>query len=174
MRIRLRILAWPLALAAFILNPSFACTGVDDESMAADMRAAVEGTWSISIQSATGTETFSVRLEQASEAVASGSPSSSRWVRAAAACGNRTLLKEAAACAEVVLMPLSGEVLDGAPTLRTAKVGGRIMTGNGPFTTGDLRLEIGALKLFGRIDAAGQVSQLSDGTNAATMSRLTP
>src|SRR4051795_12742072 len=98
----MRKLMWLGPIGPFFLTPTLACS---DEPQfqygAAEMRAAVEGDWSLTITPDGGTAMqVTVHVEEAPTALG---PTAARWpsrgfVRAAHACGTRTLVKSAGAC----------------------------------------------------------------------------
>ena len=98
----MRNLFWFVPIAVFLLNPSFACSGDEPTFQygAAEMRAAVEGDWSFAITPTGGTATqVTVHIDQAAApATAAARASGVALVRAAHACGTRTLVKSAGAC----------------------------------------------------------------------------
>jgi hypothetical protein len=171
-----RVLLGAVGLAAFVLNPSFACSGVSDEDLASDMRTAAEGTWRVSIEDETGPTTFTVQLEQASQEPTVGSRAHRpRLVRAAMACDSQTFLKSAGACSDVYSMPLVGKVLEGDEATRAAVVTGRLRTNSKPLTVAGIEVLIGHRRLNGQLSAAGEVTSLVEaGQRRATMSRIAP
>ena len=96
-------LIWIVPLAFFFLNPAVACGPAEPEFQygAAEMRAAVEGDWSFTITPDGGTATqVTLHVDQAATAADAGvarAPGRS-LLRAAYACGTRTLVKSAGAC----------------------------------------------------------------------------
>jgi hypothetical protein len=121
----MRKLMWLVPIAAFFLNPNLACS---DEPQfqygATEMRAAVEGDWSLTITPAGGTAMpVTVHVEQA--ATAPGPTAARRplrgLVRAADACGTRTLVKGAGACTDATQMPLAVTYASGDATLQARR-----------------------------------------------------
>ena len=100
-----------LAVAALVLNPFYACSlGPSFSYSAAEMTAAVEGTWVLTVDG----RSYIFHIEQAS---AAQQHSSASLVPSAHACGDRTLVKSASACIDTSTMPvvvtLSGTSTDG-------------------------------------------------------------
>jgi len=102
-----------VVLGVLVLNPWFGLTATRFDYGAAELRAAVEGRWQLTISAAhqpTRVVTFTVAQgREVEQSAARG------LVRSAAACGTRSLVKSAEACMDVTRMPLelklaSGEV----------------------------------------------------------------
>ena len=101
-----------LGLAALVLNPFYACsTERAFRFSATEMRAAVEGTWTLELAD----RSYIFHIEQATEAKQQHSQRS--VVGHAHACGKRTLVKSASACLDTSTMPVvvnvSGTTTDG-------------------------------------------------------------
>src|SRR6185503_3028793 len=90
-----------VAIAFFFLNPGFACgpAGPEFQFGAPEMRAAVEGDWLVTITPEGGsTLSYHLSLAQAASAPATASrPAGRHLLRAAHACGTRTLVASASA-----------------------------------------------------------------------------
>jgi hypothetical protein len=151
----MRRLAWVLPLAFFFLNPAFAC-GPSDEPVyhfgAPAMTYAVEGNWSFTIapQGGAPLQQVTVRLEQAS--AASGAPSAARapqrsLIRAAHACGGRTLVKSAAACVDITKMPLVVSVVSGDASFSETTPEGNFSVMGYDFFEGTLDLKVGPYQI---------------------------
>jgi hypothetical protein len=118
--------AFAAAAAFFLVSPGFACGPAEPEYHygAAEMRAVVEGDWDVTITPPGGaTLEYMVHLQQATKAPASAARETHRGlIRAAHACGSRTLVASASACIDVTVMPLDvtlapgGSALTGTPT----------------------------------------------------------
>jgi hypothetical protein len=122
---------WAIPIAVFFLNPSFACGPSDDAPQfhfdATEMRAAVEANWSFTImpEGAAGPIQVTVKVEQAATAPAAQARAPRRsLVRAAHACGTRTLVKGAAACVDVSAMPLTVTFVSGDASFASAPLSG--------------------------------------------------
>ena len=98
----MRNLFWLLFIGFFFLNPGVACTGEPDYQYGAEeLRAAVEGDWSLTI-APNGAAPIAVTIHIAQATTAAGAAARApgrSLVRSAYACGTRTLVKGAAACA---------------------------------------------------------------------------
>jgi hypothetical protein len=163
-------LLWLLPLGFFFLNPTFACGPAEAEYQygASEMRAAVEGTWSFSLTPVDGPPTqVTVRLEQAPTAPASMARASGRaLVRAAQACGTRTLVKSAGACDDISQMPLVVTYVSGDSAFSTAPLSGNFNVYSTVFTSGELQLKVGSYQISSQVNADGSLgdSQLGPGT----------
>ena len=97
------------------------------------MRAAVEGDWSFTITPQGGTATqVTLHIEQAATAADAGvarTPTRG-LLRAAYACGTRTLVKSAGACIDLTQMPLALTFVSGDATLGGGHLSG-ILTVDG-------------------------------------------
>ena len=113
-----------IGLAVLVLNPWFGVTGY--RYGAPEMRAAIEGTWRLTITSDDAPpveRTFTI--EQAatdpSEVVPAETPAaphaSRGWIRRASACGSRSLVRSAHACMDVTRMPLDVKIAGGSKVL---------------------------------------------------------
>jgi hypothetical protein len=143
----MRRLAWAIPVALFLLDPSFACGPAEPQYQygAAEMRAAVEGTWSFTILPDGATTPVQVTVQIAQAASAPGAQARARGrglVRAAHACGNRTLVKSAAACIDSTTMPLEVRYLAGDASFATAALSGTFEVMSLVFETGSTRLEL--------------------------------
>src|SRR4051812_43474542 len=153
----MRNLLWLVPVAAFFLNPSLACS---DEPQfqygAAEMRAAVEGDWSLTITPAGGTAMqVTVHVEQAQTppgATAAHVPGRA-LVRAAHACGTRTLVKGAGACTDQSEMPVNVTYVDGDASFATATLSGQFLVRSLAFTTGELYLKLGDYQIGVTVNA---------------------
>ena len=163
----MRNLLWLVPVAAFFLNPTFACS---DEPQfqygAAEMRAAVEGDWSLTITPAGATAMqVTVHVEQsptAPTATAERQPSRA-LVRAAQACGTRTLVKSAGACTSQSEMPVTVTYVAGDATFATAMMSGEflvsslVFSAGDPLSAGDLFLTLGSYKVIVHVHADGTI-----------------
>ena len=159
----MRSLLWLVPVAAFFLNPSLACSDEPQfEYGAAEMRAAVEGDWSLTITPAAGTAMqVTVHVEQAATApgATAARRRSSGLVRAAHACGTRTLVKGAGACTDESEMPLAVIYVAGDATLAGAMMSGQFLVRSLAFTTGELYLKLGDSPFVVQVNADGSVAR---------------
>jgi hypothetical protein len=159
----MRRLLWAIPLAAFFLNPSFACggpTGPAFEYDAAELRAVIGGTWMLTFTPDGGGITHvSFTVDQAAGTVApTASARRQGLVRAAQACGTRTLVRGAAACVDVTEMPLEVKFLAGEETLATAPLSGTFRVYGTKFAYGDLELVLGPYHVAMTVDRYGNVA----------------
>jgi hypothetical protein len=165
------------ATAAFLLNPN-ACSSPDPEYQYGEieMRAAVEGTWDVTVTTPEGTTAeFSVLLKQGT---AFGPTASSRGatprsgkgflgVREAKACGTRSFVAPAEACIDSSEMPLTVQFLEGDTALGNTPIwdgSGGTTALFGSFTVhslifqqGYLSLTLGSVKLNADVREDGTV-----------------
>ena len=156
----MRNLSWLLPIAVFLVNPSFACSDEPQFQYGAEeMRAAVAGDWSLTITPDGGSATqVTVHVDQAAMAALTAAPRSKRGlVRAAQACGTRTLVKSAGACLDISEMPLAVGYVSGDTTFATASMSGQLTVFSLVFDTGDLTLTIGPYQVLARLKADGSL-----------------
>jgi hypothetical protein len=155
----MRRLLWLAPIAMFFLNPNVAC--VDEPEFqygAEEMRAAVEGDWSFTITPTGGTATeLTVHIEQGT-APATAQSSGSAFVRAAHACGDRTLVKSAAACIDLTKMPLAVTYVSGDAAFASARLAGNFTVYGLTFGVGDLALDLGSYIFRAGVSADGTVT----------------
>ncbi len=161
MRMRMRNLWWLVPLAVFFLNPSFACS---DEPQfqygAAEMLAVVAGDWSLTITPDGVTTTqVTVHVDQAGTANDAGIARATGrgLVRAAYACGTRTLVKSAGACIDATQMPLVVTYVSGDTAFSTVAMSGSFLVPSLLFTGGDLTLTIGPYEILTQVNADGSL-----------------
>ena len=157
----MRSLLWVVPIAFFFLNPNLGCVGPDEPQFqygAAEMQAAIAGTWTFSITPNGGpTTAVTVQLEEADKVpVATSQPSARSLIRAAHACGSRTLVKSAGACIDVSSMPLTITFVSGDPSLMNAPLSGAFRVSGTTFQSGLLDVTIGPYQI--------SASVLPDGT----------
>ena len=167
-------------LAAFLLNPSFACGSSEPgyQYGEAELRAAVEGDWALSVTRASGAPLqLTFHLEQRAEATANVLVPARRrsLLRTAYACGTRTLLASAHACSDSTEMPLAVSFVAGDPHFEAAALIGNFRVDSLIFDVGTLQLKLGELELTAQLDSAGNVSSATldeprDGS--ATLERI--
>ena len=139
-----------LAVAALVLNPFYACVANRDFQFSAnEMAAAVEGTWTLTLED----RSYIFHIAAASEA--KQKHSSASFVPSAHACGNRTLVKSAAACEDTTTMPvivnLSGTTTDGEFRVHGTR-----------FVEGELVIEIANHSIYARVNADGTATVSGD------------
>ena len=161
-----------VALAALVLNPMCGVFSGPDFG-AEELRAAVEGTWRLTVATGDGAErTVTFALVQGAKAVhADGSRT---LVRSAAACGTRSLVRTAGACMDLTRMPVEVALLvDGER--RPQPEPGELMVIGTRFDHGKLSFEVADLRVTATItprgEALGAASLAPDG-HPAPQSRL--
>jgi len=140
---------------------------------AADLRSAVEGTWSLKVTDRDGVDHhWRLSIAQASHDL---QRSDRGWIAPAAACGNRSLIRNAEACEDLTEMPLEIVALDaGAPAFT-----GSLRVFGLDFETGALELSLDG-PLDGELSATvmpdGKITRMSTSNqlSAATLVRIAP
>jgi hypothetical protein len=157
----MRNLLWIVPVAFFFLNPNFGCT---DEPQfqygAAEMQAAIAGTWTFTLTPSGGTATeVTLQLDEADTAPGATAQVSRRsLIRAAQACGSRTLVKSAGACMDESSMPLAITFVSGDPSLMSAQLSGAFIVSGTTFQSGMLELTIGPYSLMATVGSDGTVT----------------
>jgi hypothetical protein len=154
--------AWLIPVVVFFLNPGFACSDEPQFQYGdAEMRAAVGGDWSFTITPAGGAATeVTVHVDQAVTApgtTAAAAPARSA-IRAANACGTRTLVKGAAACVDSSQMPLTVTFVAGDDAFQSAALSGELTVFGLAFATGNLNLTLGAYQVMATVNADGSLA----------------
>jgi hypothetical protein len=172
----MRKLIWIVPLAFFFLNPAIACGPAEPQFQygAAEMRAAVEGDWSFTITPDGGTATqVTLHVDEATTAADAGvarAPGRG-LLRAAYACGTRTLVKSAGACIDVTQMPLSLTFVSGDATLGGGHLSGMLTVQGLIFTAvaaGALSLTIGPYDIESMIGPDGTLGDPHLGPGGTT------
>jgi hypothetical protein len=156
----MRNILWIVPIAVVFLNPTFACSDEPPfQYGASEMRAAVEGDWSFAITPAgAATMQVTVHIGQAATTPATTAHASGRaFVRAAHACGTRTLVKSAGACIDISQMPLAISYVSGDATFSTAMMSGTFSVIGLAFSSGDLELRIGPYQILSQVNPDGSV-----------------
>jgi hypothetical protein len=152
-----------LAVATFLLNPAACAPGPEDDYQFGDaeMRAAIEGMWRVTIGQSTGAaRTFTFRLAQAQGTPSASLPHRNGLIRPAMACGSRTLVRGAAACVNLTEMPLTGMIVEGDEAIRTLDVKGTMSVAGLSFTEANFTVMFGSRRLFGQLSKGGAVTSL--------------
>jgi phage tail sheath gpL-like len=125
----LRSVVFAVGIIVFSINPTFACGSAEPDYQygEAELRAVIEGTWSAAL------------------------------VRAAHACGTRTLIASANACTDATEMPLDVTFIAGDSALQATAAEGSFRVDSLIFTTGVLELAIGGIRISASVDADGNV-----------------
>lgn len=125
-----------------------------------EMRAAVEGTWELTIAEPDGTtKTWKLGIRQRGTAARAERDG---WIRSAAACGDRTFVRSAHACITASSMPIEIAVLERPDT---PPVSGEFYVNGTTFKRGHLTMHLGSdqqrLHVGASIDPTGKVLELS-------------
>ncbi len=168
----MRKLLWIAPIAFFFVNPSVGC-GSDDPQFqygAAEMRTAVEGEWSFIITPSGGSPAqVTVNISQATAVGGSTASASNRmFVRAAYACGTRTLVNSAGACIDVSEMPLTVSYVSGDASFSDAMMSGRFRVASLIFLSGDLELTVGPYQILLQVNADGSLFDPHLGPRSST------
>jgi hypothetical protein len=144
----MRRLLWIVPVALFFLNPSLGCVGPDEPQYqygAAEMQAAIAGTWTFSITPNGGAPlAATVQLDEADSLPgATAQAARPSLIRAAHACGSRTLVKSASACIDATLMPLAITFVSGDPSVMAVPLSGSFQVTGTTFQAGSLYLNLG-------------------------------
>lgn len=147
-----------VALAVLVLNPVFGLLSGYDFG-APEMRAAVEGTWQLTIASPSAPpRTITFTLAQGAESPDVHATRS--LVRPAAACGHRSLVKAASACIDSTNMSLDVTMIaDGQRQAQPQP--GRFMVDGMRFRSGYLRVVVDGVSLEATLTPAGEVVSAS-------------
>lgn len=177
-------LALSLALLTFFLNPGFACTSSEDPEFKygeAEMRAAVEGTWLLTLRASDGTlSETTLQIAESSKAQAfrtttPGGRYRTGVIRSAAACGSRTFVKSAGACTDLSEMPLEVAFVSGNPRFQNASLSGMLLIGSLTFVQGMINLGLGDVSVGATVAPDGTASPLggtsSDGSTVVSLIR---
>ena len=157
----MRNLLWLVPVAFFFLNPNVGCASPDEPQFqygAAEMVAAIAGTWTFTITPNSGTATsMTLQFDEADNVPGATAQASGRsLIRAAHACGSRTLVKSAGACSDFSSMPLAITFVSGDPSLMNAPLSGDFIVSGTTFQGGSLELWVGSYQI--------EASLLPDGT----------
>jgi hypothetical protein len=158
----MRNLFWLVPIAFFFVNPGFGC-GTDAPQFqygAAEMQAAIAGTWTFNITPPGGAATeVTVQIDEADTAPGATAQASERsLIRAAHACGSRTLVKSAGACTDSSSMPLAVTFVSGDPSLMSAPLSGAFIVQGTIFQSGMLELTVGPYSIMASVSSDGTVT----------------
>ena len=136
----------------------------------ADMRAAVEGNWSLTVTEADGkTKVWKIAVKQRSGE--SSQRGDRGWIKSASACGNRSFVRNASACIDVSSMPLDIAILD-----QPGRATGTLEVTGTSFSTGFLYIAIGEdaarVAVHAKISSAGEVLEIDNKTKLVRTSAL--
>lgn len=158
------IVTGAVALAVLVLNPVFGVLS-GPYFGAAELRAATEGTWRLTVDEGGETRTVTFRIAQGADPdawQAAQRTSQVELIRPAAACGHRSLVRSAEACKYVTNMPLEVTLLaDGTVPGRVQP--GIFVVGGNEFELGQLMVEVAGIMLSAEITPAGDVKEVWGG-----------
>jgi hypothetical protein len=163
-----------------------------------EMKAAVEGTWQLTIgeptasgpatgerigsgqagerggggigERAGGEQIVTFRIEQGRKARHAGARSA--LVQSAEACGTRSLVRAAEACVDVTRMPLDVTLIAGADA-RRAEVGEMIVFGD-DFKGGRVEVPLGEIAVTAQLSARGEVLEVREDHSSGAHTRDLP
>jgi hypothetical protein len=170
---------WLVPVAIFFLNPGFACGPPEPQFQygADEMRAAVEGNWSFTIipEGSSSPTQVTVHVEQSATAPASVARAPGRaFIRAAYACGTRTLFKSAGACIDVSDMPLAVTFVSGDAAFSSAALAGDFKVYGTAFSSSNSQLQIalGGYEIDAQLSPDGTLVDARVGPGASLGSLL--
>lgn len=142
-------------IAALVLSPFSACDRFTYHFGASELRAAIEGTWQITPR---GQPRITVTIMQG------GAPDHAAlgWIRKAAACGDRSLIRTAGACMDTTSMPLAIAIVDGLP--RDTETHGTVLVAGSELVSANLELHLGALVVEAKVSPTGEAESWTDAT----------
>lgn len=152
-----RLVRFAVVGAAVVVNPLFGIASGPSFG-AAEMRTAIEGTWQVTVAGADGAEqVMRFTLAQGTEPGARTQErhASRAWVRAAEACGTRSLVRPAGACMDVTRMPLAVTRIEEAGMEQEAP--GELVVEGTRFETGALEATVGGLRLAATVAPGGEI-----------------
>jgi hypothetical protein len=158
------VAGWAVAAAVLVCNPLFGLGAEEPHFGAKELRAAVEGTWRLTLRTVDGAEqTIAFTIAQGGPAA--GTHASNRaLVQLAAACGTRTLVKPAGACADETYMPLEVTLL--VPWARPRQEPGQLMVEGTRFQYGYLSISLASLRVGATILPDGGVHSVRSYSDA--------
>ena len=164
-------LAIAVAALVFFLNPGFGCSSGQEDNYQygeAEMKTAVEGTWVLTLGASAGSpnEVITVRVAESSKAHADNTRTVNHrrgMIRAAAACGTRTLVASAHACIDSSEMPLDVTLVSGPDSYKAVPLSGNLAVHSLIFSQGSFGLSFGTLYVSADITPDGSVQSLYGG-----------
>jgi SH3-like domain-containing protein len=159
-----------VAVAVFLITPYVLYQRVTAFDFGeAEMRRAVEGTWTVELTTAEGARrSLTLEIEQARSAARVEREHG--WIRSAAACGSRTFIRSADACMDKSEMELK---LTATGDDRPASLRGRLIVVTKSFQRGQLELELDDRSLGAQISRTGDVLEVFPyGGGAARLARV--
>jgi hypothetical protein len=159
----MRSLFWVVPIAFFFLNPTLGCVGPDEPQFqygAAEMQAAIAGTWTFTITPNGGAAiAVTVQIDAAESVPDAAVQATGRsFIRAAHACSSRTLVKSAGACSDMSSMLLAITFVSGDPTLMDSTLSGNFIVSGTTFRSGGLEVTIGSYQISAAVLPDGTVT----------------
>jgi hypothetical protein len=155
--VRLAVLGG-IALAVLVLNPWFwKSLGLDYDFGTSELRAAVEGTWQLTVTPKDAPEEM-VTFTLSQGSTVRQDHASRTLVRSADACGKRSLVKTARACLDTTTMPLEVRIADGAARGRVGS--GQLHVDGTRFVEGALSIAIGEIFVDALVTPTGTVERV--------------
>lgn len=159
-----------VAVAVFLITPYYFFQRFTSHQFGeAEMRRAVEGTWTVELTQSNGERrSITLSIEQARSA--ERAERERGWIRSAAACGSRSFVRSAEACMDTSRMPLTLTALGDD---RPASLRGQLVVDGKVFERGTLDLQLDSHLLHARISKAGDVLEVSaSGASAVRLARV--
>jgi hypothetical protein len=126
-----------------------------------EVRAAVEGRWTLKLPA----RALELSVELARSSATSRSAREAGWVRSAAACSHRTLVRSAEACLDTTDVELIVTVAGASPTRGTLDIVGTT------FERARLRFDAGGQTVHATLSSAGEATDVQVGGVPATLVR---
>lgn len=164
-----------IGIASLVLHPFFGCGAKEDFRYgAADMRAAIEGTWKLTLPATEKNPVTELvmTISQGAEPTQDKHSRRRGLVADAAACAERSLVRSAGACVDMSVMPLDVKLLASTSIVRA----GVFRVTGLRFIAGHLTFELGNWYLSARVTPDGSITKVTtNGSMAtgATMVRMT-
>ena len=159
-----------VAAVAFLFSPYLIYKQVAFQFDAADLRAAVHGTWRLELAPERGPAssiTFSMEQAPSSAHVEHGRD----WIRPASACDSRTLVRSAEACHDTTEMPLRLVAIAGDRSLALAA---RLQVRGLTFERGLLDIEVAGRIVRAVLSSSGAVLEVRADGATVSLTRLAP
>jgi len=148
-------LGFLIGFAALAIDPSYGCRSETFHFGTTEMRAAVEGTWKLSLPE-THDAPAHMYMFQITAAKAEQQAPPRSLIQNAHACGDRTLVRSASACEPRSFMPLE---------LANVAGDGRLEVDGYELDSARLELDIDGRHIIARLDSHGVVQDITDGAD---------
>ncbi len=155
-----------VVLATLVITPYFLLSSYRSSGFSfgeREVRAAVEGRWTLKLP---GRELeVSLALAGSSSRASARSARETAWVRPAAACDHRTLVRSAEACLDTTDVELTVTIAGASPTRGSLKIIGT------SFERAFLRFDVGGQVVDAELSSAGEATGVRVGEAPATLVR---